>query len=162
MHKDDQQYMEAYDKLLECWLTLLENSSKFVEAASFQVRGAELVYPARRCRLSQVFQNIRKHIHNHADFNLSGGWFYIIKYVIVYDFQWMTYQRYMILYKCMSLWIYTCTTGYQNALWVVWDRVSYRNYFKTIWKCVMPFLYVVAWRGTYGGSWARYLLVDTK
>ncbi len=29
MHKDDQQYMEAYDKLLECWLTLLENSSKF-------------------------------------------------------------------------------------------------------------------------------------
>ncbi|XP_022081901.1 exportin-4-like isoform X2 [Acanthaster planci] len=29
MHKDDQQYMEAYDKLLECWISLLENSSKF-------------------------------------------------------------------------------------------------------------------------------------
>ncbi|XP_038078024.1 exportin-4-like isoform X2 [Patiria miniata] len=29
MHKDDQQYMEAYDKLLECWLSLLDNAAKF-------------------------------------------------------------------------------------------------------------------------------------
>ena len=29
MHKDDQLYMEAYDALLECWTTLLDNASKF-------------------------------------------------------------------------------------------------------------------------------------
>ncbi|XP_033635740.1 exportin-4-like [Asterias rubens] len=51
MHKDDQQYMEAYDKLLECWLTLLENSSKFPDGF-FKAHATQIFNLHLQCHLA--------------------------------------------------------------------------------------------------------------